>query len=155
MPEIVIDAERLAIAVRAWNLERERQRVEGEPLQTAECTRAALLAVAPLIRRAALEEAGKFSCCGPDIEAAIEAKAAALPPAWPPVELNEEHPSGWSIAGPYHYAGDVWPCFAVRSPDRIVASFFIVSGDYETAERQAVAAVAALIGPRLTPPGEG
>lgn len=44
-----VTEEMVALAMRAWNIERERQRVAGEPLQTAECMRAALAAAAPAL----------------------------------------------------------------------------------------------------------
>lgn len=67
-----------------------------------------------------------------------------------PVELNIPNDTGWSIGGPYHRDGDLWPSLTVRGPTGVVASFYIVEGDAELAERRAVAAVATMRS--LTPP---
>ncbi len=50
----------------------------------------------------------------------------------------------YSVGGPYHYPGDLHPCFRLNGPEGLVAIVFAYDSDLDAANWRAVTMAAAL-----------
>lgn len=50
----------------------------------------------------------------------------------------------FQVTGPYHYSGDLHPCFRIATPSRIVAKVFFVDENEDLGHREATEIAAAL-----------